>query len=84
MPGDVLPNVCASVRIKGYFDAIERQRLDFSLDLTKSFFCHRVKGDPCFFLVLPFGERISDLKHLCSVYVFAPIPLLCIGDLRGV
>ena len=68
----------------GYFDAIERQRLDFSLDLAKSFFCHRVKGDPCIFLVLPFGERISDLKHLCSVYDFAPIPLLSIGDLRGV
>ena len=40
--GDVLPNVCASMRIKGYFDANERQRLDFSLDLTK--ICHRVKG----------------------------------------
>ena len=85
MPGDVPPNVCASVRIKKIIlTPLNAKDLIFHWIRPKVFFCHRVKGDPCIFLVLPFGERISDLKHLCSVYVFAPIPLLCIGDLRGV
>ena len=70
---------------KKYFDgserlvefSIRRHRLDFLYDLTK-FCCHRVKGEPYIFLVLFFGKRIPDLKHLCSVYVFAPTPLLCV------
>ena len=37
----------------------------------QKFFCHRVKGDPCIFLVLSFGERVPNLKHLCRVKMCA-------------